>query len=172
MKKHLFLTGEKQVGKSTLLQKILKAKKIDPCGFVTLPFFIEGEKRGYYLHALSPLEKGEYNSNVPAILRLGEKRLIGIEEVFESLGVHILTQALKENRPLVIDELGRAEKHCPCFINAVLRSLDEKNQIFGVVQKGAEHYLQVLKNHSRVQLVEVTSQNREGLFDQVIKMGL
>ena len=33
IKKHLFLTGDKQVGKSTLLRRLIDARQIDCAGF-------------------------------------------------------------------------------------------------------------------------------------------
>lgn len=170
MKKHLFLTGEKQVGKSTLLQRIINEKKILPCGLITLPFYIEGEKRGYYFHQLSAAKQDIYN-NVPAILRIGENKHIGVEEIFETVGVDILIKSctLQGETIMVLDELGRAEKHFSKFLAAVEACLDGEKQIIGVMQKGAIHYENMLKKHPRVCIAEVTVQNRERLFDEIMR---
>lgn len=171
MKKHLFLTGDKQVGKSTLLNKLIMAKSSQPCGIQTLPFYIEGEKKGYYLHQLS-LEKSEsLSNNPPAILCLGPRQTIGVQSVFETLGVAMLLKSLEQKELMVLDELGRVEKNFLPFINTVEKCLNEKEQIFGVVQKGATHYETMVKKHPRVCIVEVTTQNRERLFDEIMAQG-
>lgn len=170
MKKHLFLTGDKKVGKSTLLNKVIGARKIAPWGIQTLPFYIEGEKKGYYFHHLSPLENSERPNNPPAILCLGPRKTIGVKEVFETIGVEMLLAGLGQKGTMVLDELGRVEKNFPLFIKAVEKCLDEREQIFGVVQKGAAHYEEMLKKHPRVCIIEVTMQNREQLFDEMMAM--
>ena len=45
MKKHVFFTGDKQIGKSTLIEKIIQGREEELCGFQTRPFLIENEKK-------------------------------------------------------------------------------------------------------------------------------
>ena len=42
LRRHLFLTGDKQVGKSTLLRRLIEARKLDCAGFETRAFFLNG----------------------------------------------------------------------------------------------------------------------------------
>ena len=42
LRRHLFLTGDKQVGKSTLLRRLIEARKLDCAGFETRAFLSAG----------------------------------------------------------------------------------------------------------------------------------
>ncbi len=170
MKKHLFLTGEKQVGKSTLIEKLLIGKEKNLCGFQTKPLMIGKEKKGYYFYQYNFGK--EPQNNPPCIISLGEDKMVAVNEVFDTLGVEILLTGLenKEKPIMVLDELGRLEKGCSNFIKAVEKCLDEKEQIIGVVQKGAKTYEEIIKKHPRVLLVEVTDKNREDLLKDLYKV--
>ena len=56
LRRHLFLTGEKQVGKSTLLRKLIDRRALECTGFETRAFYLEGERRGFTLRALNITE--------------------------------------------------------------------------------------------------------------------
>ena len=50
--RHIFLTGEKQIGKSTIWKKVLEELNVEYRGFITCPYELNGEKKGFYMHAL------------------------------------------------------------------------------------------------------------------------
>ena len=62
--RHIFLTGEKQVGKSTLWAKTLERSGIRPTGFQTLEYLVNGCFRGYRLHCLGPVPE-QFGNDVP-----------------------------------------------------------------------------------------------------------
>ena len=53
----IFLTGQKQIGKSTCIQECIRECHKSVCGFVTLPFYEGTRRSGFYLHALHAMEK-------------------------------------------------------------------------------------------------------------------
>ena len=54
-KRHLFLTGEKQVGKSTLLRELLRRAGLSCGGFEPRPLMADGVRRGFILPSLLPM---------------------------------------------------------------------------------------------------------------------
>lgn len=48
--RHIFLTGEKQVGKSTLWQRLIARQQLRCAGFETRLLMLEGQRRGFILH--------------------------------------------------------------------------------------------------------------------------
>ena len=48
--RHIFLTGEKQVGKSTLWQRLIARQQLCCAGFETRLLMLEGQRRGFILH--------------------------------------------------------------------------------------------------------------------------
>ena len=44
----IFLTGQKQIGKSTCIQECIRECHKSVCGFLTLPFYEEQRRAGFY----------------------------------------------------------------------------------------------------------------------------
>ena len=53
-KRHLFLTGEKQVGKSTLLRELIRREDLSCGGFETRPLTADGVRRDFSCTAFCP----------------------------------------------------------------------------------------------------------------------
>ena len=86
MKKNILLTGEIQIGKSTIINKIIEKyfKKKLIVGFKTLPFYQDGKIKGYYIE--DQLEKGiaANDKNIVGQVLEKEQRCFGIKETFEN----------------------------------------------------------------------------------------
>ena len=80
-KRHLFLTGERQVGKSTLLRALIAQASLACAGFETKPFFVDGERRGFVMHGLVPMPPFENDCVIS--VRLGERRTAPVLPAFE-----------------------------------------------------------------------------------------
>lgn len=161
--KHIFLTGEKGVGKSTLLKRLLDGCSKETSGYVTLPYRINGVQKGYYMHSLTPV--GEYENDSPVMIRRSEKKMTAIPQTFETLGISVIEAALSSlDKIAVLDELGKAEKHAPLFQQAVFHLLDEHNLVLGVLQKGAGDFVEAAASRPDVEVYEVTEENRENLY--------
>lgn len=156
--RHIFLTGEKQVGKSTLWRRVLAERTYT--GFVTRPFAIDGEKKGYTLHSLTPLPPGL--NDCPCVVRVGARRHTAVLPVFEEAGVQALHQALSSPDPLILmDELGKAEREAVGFAEAVRRCLDSAHHVLGVLQLGDAPLQAHIRQREDVLLLTVTPENRE-----------
>lgn len=163
--RHLFLTGEKQVGKSTLWRAVLADRP--HTGFETRPFDIDGVKRGYIFHSLTPLPPGE--NDCPCVLRVGEKRHIAVLPVFEGAAVASLTQALTAPEPFILmDEIGKAERDAAAFAEAVKTCLaDMRHHVLGVLQRGDAPLQRFIRECPDVRLLEITPENRDEAREEV-----
>ena len=156
---HLFLTGEKGVGKSTLLQKLLGSRKA--AGFRTVKA-AEVYPGRTSLHLLrldreeAPGEKNFLCFCPPA----GDE---AAAERFDHLGCQALA-AGKDVEVLVMDELGPAEALAQQFRAAVLQALEGDIPILGVLQKADTELFRLVEKHPKVHLVEVTKETRNILF--------
>lgn len=163
-RKHIFLTGEKGVGKSTLVRRLTDVLKQELVGYLTLPYEIEGIHKGYYMHSLVPM--GQYENDSPVMIRAGEQKMISVAQTFETLGVAVMELAKKEKTKIaVMDELGKAEKHAPAFQKAVFSCLDTQRLVIGVLQKGAGDFTDAVAMRQDVEVYEVTKENRDVVFD-------
>ena len=148
---HLFLTGEKGVGKSTLIDYLLAGRT--PCGFRTRR--VVGVLSRPSVHLLTVPDTTPTADNL--LFYCGAYS----PERFDTLGVAAL-----ENRSgdvLLMDELGPAESGAEKFTAAVLAALDGELPILGVLQQADTPFLRAVARHPRVRLVTVTLQNRDAL---------
>lgn len=159
-RKHCFLTGEKQVGKSYLLRKVFEENALPLRGYETRPLMIEGKKKGYYLHGLTEGWMPENDS--PIVIRIGSERKIQIPETFESLGVNLL-RGCSPKEVLLVDEIGAAEDRAYEFQRAVLDCLDRQRLVLGVLQKGGGRLVQAVEKREDVCIYEITRENRDDM---------
>ena len=148
---HLFLTGEKGVGKSTLVRYLLQGHS--PCGFRTVR--VEGVLERPSVHLLPAV------GGTPA----AENLLFYCGKYdparFETLGVDALAD--RSGDVLLMDELGPGESGAERFCAAVLSALDGELPVLGVLQKAETPFLRAVALHPRVRVVTVTPENRDAL---------
>ena len=169
--RHIFLTGEKQIGKSTIWKKVLEELGVEYQGFRTFPFEINGERRGFYIHSFGPVPEG-YVNDVPISSRAKPVGAIPVSDAFDTFGADVLYQAAaSENENIIlIDELGRLERNAKKFQEAAIKCLDSGKLVIGVLQKTESGFLEGIKKRSDVEVFVVTEENRELLPDQLIKL--
>ena len=167
IRKHLFLTGEKQVGKSTLLRNLIEAKKLDCTGFETKAFYLNDERRGFTLHGR--VEMLPYENDCICCARVGEKRSVPVLPVFDENGVTILQKSLFSPAPYILmDELGRLEKQAGAFIEQIYACLDSDKRVLGVLQKCSSAHVKAISERNDVTVLTVTPENRNQLLEQLI----
>ena len=167
IRKHLFLTGDKQVGKSTLLRRLIEAKSLACSGFETHAFYLDGERRGFTLHGR--VELPPYENDCICCARVAEKRSVPVLPVFEENGVSILQRSLFSPAPFILmDELGRLEKNAEAFIDEVFACLNSEKRVLGVLQKCSASHIQQIMARDDVTVITVTEENRDALLEQLI----
>lgn len=169
MIRHLFLTGEKRVGKSTLLRRLLQALEITPAGYETRLWQADGERRGYLFHSFCPVDP--YQNDCPCSLRLAEQRSIPVLPVFEEIGAAALLAAKESGAPLILmDELGKLEREAHRFRAAVLACLSGGKPVLGVLQKGEYPLEQAIRTRGDARILTVTPENREALYPEALQL--
>ncbi len=158
--RHLFLTGEKQVGKSTILRKLLENRD-DVGGFLTVRRCDDSGNMAVHMLRIDPKDDCCAENR---LFICGES---ASAERFDTLGCEILASS-RQCRILVMDELGRKERDSRKFQQAVLDLLDGEIPIYGVLQRADSAFLQRVAEHSAVQVVEVTKENRDELLKLLI----
>lgn len=156
MARHIFLTGEKQVGKSTLIRNYLKTFPGKVGGFRTVRTKeVFGDR--FSVHMVRP-------GGVPA-----KENLLFLcpppwddtpVARFEELGCAALEDTADCDL-LLMDELGPTEVKAKKFQKAVLDALDGDIPIIGVLQKAESDFLQKIAAHKNVDVIHVTPENRD-----------
>lgn len=194
--KHIFLTGKIQVGKSTILREIIDAcPDLRLGGFFTKwigpgPY----NKAGLYMFPadrkilfevqkfLDADEDAEDEDDIididPRLLKADnllaefspdnyKKKLIHTES-FDRWGKK-LPRLVKESDLILFDEIGIFEDHSTVFIDSVKKILEGDTQVIGIVsiKKGKATY--IIENHPNVEIIEVTTENRETVLKDLLK---
>jgi nucleoside-triphosphatase len=171
MREHIFLTGEIQVGKSTIIRKAVERLCIAPAGFRTVWREVNSERveRLCLLPFGADMGQGDSSVAVAAVRDFNVRRFEARPDVFDEVGVRILSDVSSARRAglIVMDELGFIEDNAALFQSAVLDCLDGQIPVVGAIKPRSTPFLNAVRAHSRVRIFEVTLENRNGLVDVV-----
>ncbi|MEE1087049.1 MAG: nucleoside-triphosphatase [Schaedlerella sp.] len=171
--KHIFLTGDIQVGKSTLIRGVLSEleKKQDfqlkYDGFIT--FFDQrwSEKRNLCMERMT--SDSSVNRERKVILQFEGKPLLETL-AYETCGMEILNE-LDTKQLLIFDECGKFEKNSPDFIGKITEILDGDTHVLGVLRKDDSiDWLKRISERQDVCAIEVTEENRNALKENIISL--
>ena len=163
-KKHLFLTGHKQVGKSTILRKLLENRE-EPAGFRTLRI---PNEEGCSVHMFAP-DETEFTEANRVFYRHKGVLYLNIED-FDRIGCDLLEKS-KGADLILMDELGPTEVHARQFRRAVWETLDESAHVYGVLQMAESDFLDQVAAREDVLVMTVTEENRDDLPRQLGELG-
>ena len=158
---HIVLWGQRGVGKSTLARRLLEDWSGPVRGFVTRSSLPDADGfRSIYLHAADDPTPMEQACN--RIGRTNRTDHTMWPEVFNGLGVELLRA--EPGSLILMDELGFLEQDAADFRRQVLRCLDGNIPVLAVIKhKTHIPFLQEIRSHPRVQLYQVTEENRDEL---------
>ena len=127
----IFLTGQKQIGKSTCIGTFLEKSQMQACGFQTLPVYENGKRIGFCIHALVEMEDNDrrfsiqhdtYNEVIPG--------------VFDSFGCQVLEKSMEyPSRILILDEIGVLEREEAAYLELLNRRCVLHEQVLGVLKR-------------------------------------
>ena len=163
---NIFLTGEKQVGKSAIINKIIVDYNEKVCGFKTL--LENTEYRRFYLESISLNNRTTEKNYISK--RTEEGYTKGIIEAFDGFGTVILSECLASSPSLIVmDELGVFEKNAFLFQEMVYKCLDSAIPVLGVLKAKSSPFLDSIKNRKDVKIFYVNHDNRETQYKKVLE---
>lgn len=133
----IFLTGQKQIGKSTCIRECIDECHVSICGFQTLPYMVDDKREGFYLHALHEMDQQDV-----LFSKQHETWNEVIPNVFDTYGVNLLEKASTyANHVMILDEIGHLEKNDTLYIEKLLEVIDNFPNILGVLKKYEIQYI-------------------------------
>ena len=161
---HVFLTGEVQIGKSTVVRRTAERLNRPVYGFRT--FFTDrasAEKSLYMLPAAA--QRAPAMEDTVAVFSGG--RPTPLPTRFDAIGGALLRQARQHPQGLILmDECGRFEREAYAFQREIARCLDGDIPVLGVVRQGVLGWTELIRSHPRVTILTVTAENRLDLPQQ------
>ena len=166
---HIFICGERGVGKSTLIERLLWASSRPRYGFVTKmrPAGPDGFHPIYIHPAGQPTAERVYT----------EENCIGVcdsrthrpnLEVFDGLGVRYV-RAARPGGVLVMDELGFFEAKAEAFTAAVLEALSGDVPVIAAVKSRRDvPFLNAVRSQPRAEVFYITPENRDVLYERLL----
>lgn len=170
---HLFLTGKRNVGKTTIIEIAVRDAGIVCDGFQTF----DGNEmvrlddgslvpRNVYIGAF---QKELRENHAPILVAVRNPKAMSYTpypEAFDKMGTTLLE--CEGNFPLtVMDELGFMESESTLFQAAVLERLSCKRPVLGVIKAADSTFLSKVKAHENVNVVQVTVENRQDVLELV-----
>lgn len=168
---HIFLTGEVQVGKSTIIRRWLEAHPhLRVGGFRTVPG-VTGENGEDTVHIVPAAGTPALTDENRIMFRQGEwphRRREFFPQVFDCVGVALL-QDNKDTDILIMDEIGFTEDNAALFQQAVLEKLEGDMPILGVVRALPGVLADAVRAHPKSRIIAVTQENREEVLKRLLR---
>lgn len=160
---HVFVTGERQIGKSVVIQRAVSLLGLPAYGFLTR--FHGGDS----LYMAAPSRAGRPDSaDRIAFRNQGRIELMG--DSFDRIAVGLLREARAHPEGIILmDECGHLESGRIRFLQEVLHCLDGEIPVLGALRLG-QLWHEPIKTHSRVRVFTVTLENRDSLPAQIAQV--
>ena len=172
---NLFITGEKRIGKSSLLKEMIEPYRYSADGFFTQRIYMPAyngcafrmvelsSTESYTLEVHMQNISKEFMKSVSSTIFFC-KDASGVcrknPEVFDLTGSAILENALKSKKPLVIiDEIGRFEQSAKSYLMILEKLLDSDIRILGVLQKDAGELTARIAKRLDTKVLELNESN-------------
>ncbi len=159
---HIFLTGEIQVGKSTIVDKALALCHVTYAGFRT--YF--GPDRGspnrwLYLAAASGEKVYQEENSVVHFCENSPPQVF--TERFDGYGAELVRCAGNQAQLIVMDECGSLERGALVFQQEILAAIEGPVPVLGVLKQASSGWTDRIRCHPKVKLVSVCRENRDAL---------
>ena len=167
---HVFLTGQIQVGKSTIIRKWLVAHPhLKVGGFLTV---WNGDRREpdtslHIVPADGTVRTTRENMIKSFRWETNGRRVTDYPEVYDAVGPVILERS-RGCDVIIMDEIGPGENEALAFHRAVLNTLNGDVPVLGVVRALPGVLTDAVRAHEMVRTVTVTVENREAVLAELL----
>ena len=161
----ILICGDVQVGKSTLIRKLVSDMGRAPRGYITKRIPTpEGVTSYVYLYDIA--NPPEHIEDSAVIKTIAPDAVKDYPEVLDDLGVKYLT-GIPEGELVILDEVGTIESNSPLFQKAIMDILDGNYDVLVSVKAQNTDFLRKVRSHPDCELYIITPQNRNELYSQL-----
>lgn len=147
-KKHLFITGGRNSGKTTLFNEILTV--ITGLNKPQVKTFAVPKEAAYFCYGSETVKIGSYCEEIP-----GKSNKMRLNDNLNGICVNVLNKlSVSDEKWIAVDEIGYLETECENYCNALLQIMDNK-PLFAVIRKDDIPFLNSLKSRKDVCLIDL-----------------
>ena len=179
---NIILTGDFSIGKSTIIDnyiKYLNKNNISYGGFRTFSILENNEYNVYIIPSSSKLlldKNYKYHTLIKCDYPLDDTNKIGDRntksfnrEIFDTVGIEILNNDIKNKKVIVIDEIGYLESNSEKFLNKIYECFQDINKkTVAIARKNGNSFLEKMKMNKNINIIEVTKDNRDYIIDKYL----
>jgi nucleoside-triphosphatase len=164
--RHLLLTGPPGCGKATVILRLLeRLHDLRLTGFYTEEVCERGQRVGFEIVGLSGRRRVLADARSSSRHRVGR---YGVDpSALEAMVQAELIDRAGEADLIVIDEIGKMELTCPCFVEVVPRLLDGGAPVVATAALHGSGLIVQVKAREDIRLIEVAGHNREQLPEEL-----
>lgn len=163
---HTLIVGERQVGKSTLIRRVLQEIGCPVWGFETKKEDGLADETGgcplYIYEAGRPHVRSA--ENLAGYCR--DEKPVGYVQAFDRFAGKLADPPT--GCVVLMDELGKMEAASGPFTQAVMRLLDGDTPVIAAVKDKPSPFLDAVRNHPRCRCYRITKENRDALYEVVL----
>ena len=164
---HALIVGDRGVGKSTLIHRVLKNLNRTVFGFETKKEEqLEDPIRGCPIY-IYDAGKAHFQTPNNLIGYHKERDIPAITAAFDRYASKLL-EVTPEDAVVELDEIGFLEAKSDAFCQAVLHLLEGKNPVIAAVKKREHPFLDAVRNHPNARCFYITAENRDALYEEVL----
>lgn len=161
MPQKIFLTGTPGVGKTTVIKRFLTLWGTKASGFITEEIREGNIRKGFVIRTLdgivAPLASVD---NTEAEHKVG-KYGIYVENIADVAAGSLLKSGFDEL--VIVDEVGKMECLSREFRQAIRKIVEGPYKVLGTIAKKGNSFIEKLKKHPGLMIIEVTRENRDEL---------
>jgi nucleoside-triphosphatase len=165
--KNILVTGPPRIGKTTLIIKLAeKLKHLSPVGFYTSEVKKNNIRTGFNLVGLDGQKSLLAHVNLSSAYKVGKYRVDvqGFEWFLEQIKLNEAAGGL-----IIIDEIGKMECLSAKFQELIRQLFEADIQIIATISLKGGGLIKELKIRSDVEIFELTRNNRDKVFKDILK---
>ena len=164
---HALIVGDRCVGKSTLIRRVLQELNRPVFGFETKKEEqLEDPIRGcpiYIYDAGKPHCRAQEN----LIGYHKEQDMAAITAAFDRYAPSLMGP-VADDAVVELDEIGFLEAKSDAFCQAVLHLLDGNRPVIAAVKNRDIPFLNQIRKHPKARCFDITAENRDALYEEVL----
>ena len=165
---HTLIVGDRGVGKSTLIRRVLQELNRPVFGFETKKeATLEDPVRGCPIY-IYDAGKSHIRTSNNLIGYHKERDMPAITAAFDRYAPKLL-EPMPEAALVELDELGFLEARSEAFCRAVLGLLDGDRPVLAAVKDRDIPFLNAIRAHPAARCFHITEENRDELFEEVLE---